>query len=34
MPAWNNVFRQMDGDSILWLRIAVLADYLKTLQAK
>jgi len=34
MPAWNNVFRQMDGGSIPWLRIAVLADYLKTLQAK
>lgn len=37
MPVWNNIFRQMDwhsDDSIPQIRIRVLTEYLKTLQAK
>ena len=38
MPIWNNIFREMDwhslDDSIPQIRINVLTEYLKTLQAK
>ena len=37
MPVWNNIFRQMDwhsDDSIPQIRIRVLTEYIRTLQAK